>query len=87
MYQTVIAKTRKAVKAVFYGLIRGYQLFISPVLGPRCRFYPTCSHYAQEVISQQGIRKGLWLSLRRLLKCHPFHPGGIDIPPNTKVEL
>lgn len=87
MYQKIIAKARTAVKATFCGLIRGYQLLISPLLGPRCRFYPTCSHYAQDVIRQQGIRKGLWLTVKRLLKCHPFHPGGIDFPPNTKVEL
>ena len=87
MYQTVVAKARTAVQKVLHGLIRGYQILISPLLGPRCRFHPTCSHYAADVIQQHGIRKGLWFSLRRLLKCHPFHPGGIDFPPNTKVEL
>ncbi|MDQ2993811.1 MAG: membrane protein insertion efficiency factor YidD [Pseudomonadota bacterium] len=87
MVQTVVAKNRTAVKTVLFGLIRGYQLLISPVLGQRCRFHPTCSHYATQAIMQHGTSKGLWLSLRRLMKCHPFHPGGIDFPPNLKEEL
>jgi hypothetical protein len=62
-------------------MIRGYQWFISPLLGPRCRFYPTCSHYAAEAVSRYGIRRGAFLSLKRLLKCHPFHPGGVDPVP------
>ncbi|MBR0567684.1 membrane protein insertion efficiency factor YidD [Azoarcus sp. L1K30] len=64
------------------GLIRGYQLFISPLLGPRCRFYPTCSHYALEAIDTHGALKGSWLALRRLLRCHPWSAGGVDpVPP------
>lgn len=63
-------------------LIRGYQLFISPLLGPRCRFYPTCSHYALEAIEVHGALKGSWLALKRVLRCHPWHPGGLDpVPP------
>ena len=62
-------------------MIRGYQLLISPLLGPRCRFYPTCSHYAAEAISKHGLLKGMLLSSKRLLKCHPFHPGGVDPVP------
>lgn len=87
MYPTVVAKSRTAVKTVLFGLIRGYQLTISPVLGQRCRFYPSCSQYAQQAIAQTGVRKGLSLTVRRLLKCHPFHPGGVDFPPNLKEEL
>lgn len=64
------------------GLIRGYQLFISPLLGPRCRFYPTCSNYALEAIETHGALKGSWLALRRLLRCHPWGDGGVDpVPP------
>jgi putative membrane protein insertion efficiency factor len=62
-------------------MIRVYQLLISPLLGPRCRFYPTCSHYAAEAISKHGFLKGALLSSRRLLKCHPFHRGGVDPVP------
>jgi putative membrane protein insertion efficiency factor len=63
-------------------LIRAYQLFISPLLGPRCRFYPSCSHYAQEVLQVHGLWRGGWLALRRVARCHPWHPGGVDpVPP------
>ncbi|WP_207061497.1 membrane protein insertion efficiency factor YidD [Motiliproteus sp. SC1-56] len=63
------------------GLIRGYQLLVSPVLGSNCRFYPTCSAYALQAIEEHGAWRGLYLGLRRLLRCHPFHPGGIDLVP------
>lgn len=63
-------------------LVRGYQLFISPMLGPRCRFHPTCSQYAVEALQTHGAVKGGWLALRRVLRCHPLHPGGHDpVPP------
>ena len=63
-------------------LVRGYQLFISPMLGPRCRFHPTCSQYAIEALQTHGAVKGSWLALRRVLRCHPLHPGGHDpVPP------
>jgi putative membrane protein insertion efficiency factor len=61
--------------------IRGYQYAISPLLGECCRFYPSCSHYAQEAIQEYGIVRGLYLTLKRLLKCHPFHKGGFDPVP------
>ena len=57
---------------------RFYQLFISPMFGPSCRFYPTCSAYAIEALQKKGALKGSWLTIKRLLKCHPFHPGGYD---------
>lgn len=63
------------------GLIRAYQYLISPLLGPRCRFYPTCSQYALEALDQHGVARGSLLSLRRLLRCHPWHPGGYDPVP------
>ncbi len=62
-------------------LIKFYQYFISPLLGNRCRFYPSCSSYSQEAIQLHGTLKGLYLTLRRILKCHPFHQGGIDPVP------
>jgi len=65
-------------KGVLIILIRFYQRFISPLKKPSCRFYPTCSHYAAEAIRKYGAFRGSWLSVKRLLKCHPFHPGGYD---------
>jgi len=65
-------------------LIRGYQLFLSPLKPPSCRFAPTCSHYAIEAVRRFGVRKGGWLAVRRILKCHPFHPGGIDPVPDKQ---
>ena len=62
-------------------LIRGYQIFLSPLLGARCRFYPTCSQYALIVFREWGFFKGSWLTLKRLLKCGPWHEGGYDPPP------
>lgn len=74
------------VKHFLLIIIRGYQRFISPFTAPRCRFHPTCSQYAIEALQQQGARKGSWLALKRLLKCHPLHPGGIDLVPEAKAK-
>jgi putative membrane protein insertion efficiency factor len=63
------------------GLVRGYQLTISPLLPPSCRFTPSCSHYALEAITRHGALRGTWLAARRLVRCHPFHPGGFDPVP------
>ncbi len=62
-------------------LIRLYQRLISPGLPPACRFHPSCSAYAATAIERHGALKGVWLAARRLLRCHPFHPGGIDPVP------
>jgi len=62
-------------------LIRCYQLEVSPYLFPRCRFYPSCSHYAQLAIRANGVWWGLLYTLKRLLRCHPFANGGVDFPP------
>ncbi|MCH6558854.1 membrane protein insertion efficiency factor YidD [candidate division KSB1 bacterium] len=59
-------------------LIRIYQILISPLIGSNCRFHPSCSNYAIESFSQYGVMKGLFLTLKRLSKCHPWHPGGYD---------
>ncbi len=64
-------------------LIRTYQWTLSPLLGPACRFHPSCSHYALEAIKRFGALRGGWLALRRLARCHPWHPGGIDMVPQA----
>lgn len=61
--------------------LHGYQRAVSPWLGPRCRFHPSCSAYACEAVERHGVGRGLWLGLRRLARCHPFHPGGFDPVP------
>ncbi len=64
------------------GLIHVWQRVISPFLGPHCRFYPSCSHYGVEALRRFGVVKGCWLTTKRILKCHPLHPGGDDpVPP------
>jgi uncharacterized protein len=62
-------------------LLTGYRTFISPLLGPRCRFYPSCSAYALEAVQVHGALRGSWLAARRLSRCHPFHAGGLDPVP------
>ena len=69
------------VKFIFLLMIRIYQAVVSPFLGPACRFYPSCSEYAYEAIDKYGVIKGGYLAVKRLFRCHPFHPGGIDPVP------
>jgi len=66
------------LRLFFIALLRFYKASISPLLPPACRFVPTCSEYAREAIERYGALKGGWMGLRRLLRCHPFHPGGFD---------
>jgi putative membrane protein insertion efficiency factor len=70
------------MRTMFVAVIRAYRVLISPWLGPACRFEPTCSQYACEAIHSFGIVKGCGFAVWRLLRCHPFHPGGYD-PVNT----
>ncbi|GGJ76153.1 hypothetical protein GGR02_002933 [Anoxybacillus voinovskiensis] len=70
------------MKQLLMALIRFYQLAISPLKPPTCRFYPTCSHYGLEAIRRFGAIKGGWLTIKRIVKCHPFHPGGFDPVPD-----
>jgi len=65
-------------KGVLIGLIKVYQKLISPLLPVSCRFYPSCSQYAQDAINRHGALKGIFLAALRIMKCHPFHPGGFD---------
>ena len=63
-------------------LVKTYRVAVSPMLGPRCRFHPTCSAYALEALRQFGAARGAWLAVRRIARCHPWHPGGYDpVPP------
>ncbi len=74
------------MRLILQTLIRGYQLIISPWLGPRCRFYPSCSQYAHEALAVHGALRGSWLALRRLSRCHPWHPGGLDPVPGAEAH-
>jgi putative membrane protein insertion efficiency factor len=71
-------------KKAFISIIRFYQVFISPLKPPSCRFHPTCSHYGIEAIQRFGAVKGGWLTIKRISKCHPFHPGGLDPVPEKR---
>ncbi|GAF24527.1 MULTISPECIES: membrane protein insertion efficiency factor YidD [Shouchella] len=74
------------MKFILLSLIRFYRNYISVALPPRCRFYPTCSQYGLTAIEQHGAIKGSYLTIKRLLKCHPFHPGGFDEVPSPKTS-
>ena len=69
------------MKRLVLMLIRAYQLLLSPLLGPSCRFEPSCSRYAVAAIDGHGVVRGGWLAVKRILRCHPFHSGGFDPPP------
>jgi len=74
------------MKHLFIGMIRFYQKAISPLKAPSCRFLPTCSAYGIEAIQRFGAIKGGYLTIKRISKCHPFHPGGIDLVPEKKEK-
>lgn len=75
-------RTMRALPTVVLtALIRGYRLFVSPLIGPTCRFYPSCSAYGLEAVTRFGAIKGSWLIVKRLGRCHPWHPGGYDPVP------
>lgn len=79
----LLAQARPSAAArVLMALITGYRRFVSPLLGPRCRFAPSCSAYALEAVREHGALRGSWLAVRRIGRCHPFNPGGFDpVPP------
>ncbi len=73
---------RRPVRAALLAVIGFYSRAISPALPPRCRFYPTCSAYAAEAVERHGAARGTWLAVRRIARCAPWHPGGVDpVPP------
>ena len=69
------------VRRLLIVLLRGYKRYLSPLLGPRCRFYPTCSEYAMEAVDRFGAARGSWLAVRRVARCHPLNEGGLDPVP------
>ncbi|WP_284140059.1 MULTISPECIES: membrane protein insertion efficiency factor YidD [unclassified Virgibacillus] len=77
------------MKYLFIGLIKFYQKAISPFKPPTCRFYPSCSAYGLEAFRRFGVLKGGYLTIKRISKCHPFHPGGVDLvpPPKNKKNV
>jgi putative membrane protein insertion efficiency factor len=75
------------MRKILIGLIQVYRWFLSPLLGQNCRYYPTCSCYAQESIGRHGPLRGTWLAIRRISRCHPWHPGGYDPVPDSLPPL
>ncbi|MCZ6641890.1 MAG: membrane protein insertion efficiency factor YidD [Gammaproteobacteria bacterium] len=69
---------RQLPKRILMGLVRVYQVTLSPFFGRQCRFEPTCSHYALQALEEYGALQGSWLAIKRVGRCHPFHPGGFD---------
>ncbi len=74
------------MKYIFIYVIRAYQLVISPLFPNSCRFYPTCSEYSKQAFESYGVFRGTWMTITRLLRCHPFHPGGYDPVTPDKEE-
>jgi len=81
------ALLRRLPSLLLIGLVRGYQLVVSPLLGQTCRFYPSCSAYAVGALREHGALRGTWLTVRRLARCHPWNPGGVDpVPPRRSAS-
>lgn len=72
--------------ALLLATLRAYKRWLSPLLGPRCRFVPSCSEYAMQAIALHGAARGSWLAARRVGRCHPLHPGGHDPVPGTPID-
>ena len=80
---------KRASRSMVFGLlmlVRAYQLMISPISRPRCRFQPTCSEYAKQALEEHGVVQGLWLSAKRIGRCHPFSDGGVDLVPKQQAD-
>ena len=74
------------MKRLVLMLLKGYGYLVSPLLGNNCRYFPSCSAYAREAVEVHGVGRGLWLGLKRVLRCHPFHEGGVDPVPEPKCR-
>lgn len=74
------------MRAVIILLLKMYKRALSPLLPPACRYYPTCSEYTMQAVSRYGAMRGLWMGLKRLSRCHPFHAGGLDPVPQESNE-
>ncbi len=74
------------MKCIFILIIQGYQRFLSPLMGARCCYYPSCSQYACEAIETHGVIKGIWLAIKRISRCHPLAEGGVDPVPHNHNE-
>jgi len=77
----MFAIAERGIRWIVLGLIRFYQRFLSPLVGSNCRYLPTCSHYSYEAIEKYGVAKGGWMGIKRISRCHPWHPGGYDPVP------
>ena len=86
MLRKILETISKACQRLLIFLIKIYQYTLSPLLGPRCRFLPSCSCYSVDAISQHGVLVGLFYSIKRLLRCHPFSTGGYDPVPTEKSK-
>ncbi|WP_369727931.1 membrane protein insertion efficiency factor YidD [Cellvibrio sp. BR] len=83
MLKRLITKLNQGLVYIAVKLLHGYRYLLSPWIGNQCRFYPSCSHYSEEAIIKHGFLTGTYLTLRRLLKCHPWHAGGLDPVPEV----
>lgn len=86
MLKKMLATIGKACRKVCIALIKIYQIVLSPLLGPRCRFYPSCSSYSIEAIEKHGVVRGAFYMFKRILRCHPFSAGGLDPVPAVKSK-
>lgn len=85
--KSIVKRISSAISWVLIKLIRLYQLTLSPLLGQSCRHYPTCSAYTMEAIEEWGVLRGVWLGIKRILKCHPWGSSGYDPVPKKREDV